>query len=128
MHLLRLWMLGMPKAKAGGYSRNSFAKISEKSWSGKDYLFLLQNRKDVNFGYFITKWPTAMCREKENVYKRAQGTDHHQPHSSVKWTWCYFILVALTWNRRAFGLHSSSNFPSIPISLYFLSLNKKQKV
>lgn len=65
--------------------------------------------------------------QKENVYKRVQGTDHHQPHSSVRWTWCYLVLVAPNRNRRAFGLHSTSNFPSIPISLYFLPLNKKTK-
>lgn len=29
-----------------------FAKISEKSWDEKDYLFLLQNIKDVYSGYF----------------------------------------------------------------------------
>lgn len=57
--------MGVPKAKVVRYSQNSFVKISEKNWSGKDYLFLLQNRKDVHCGYFITKWLTARYAQGE---------------------------------------------------------------
>lgn len=99
--------------------------IREKlKWKGLS--FSAPKQKRYEFWLFHHQMTDSYV-QKENVYKRVQGTDHHQPHSSVRWTWCYLVLVAPNRNRRAFGLHSSSNFPSIPILLYFLPLNKKTK-
>lgn len=63
----------LPKARAVGYSQKSFVKMPEKSWDEKDYFFLFQNIKSVYSGYFITKWLTAMYKERENAIRKHAG-------------------------------------------------------
>lgn len=114
MHLLKLLILmQVSKARAVGYSHNSFAKISEKSWTGKDDLFLLQNSKDVYSGYFVTKWLIATWGGGGvDVHTRAQRTNHYQPHLSIRWTWCHLVLAAVI---------SDKFLACIPIILIFLA-------